>query len=608
MKSNQNSKILFESPPLQQKSLTILLVEDNPGDVVLIREMLKMSGIDFTLKHVSTLKETLVLCAEEVYDVILLDLGLTDSLGLETLKKIQLFNVKSPVVVMTGLDDEDIALESLREGAQDYLVKNRLTSDTILRGIKYGIERKKIQDLLRKNTRQFAILSSTTAAINESEGISQIFKLASRNISMLLDGACTVTIDIADSGNIYTSGTEYIKPWYSQIETVTGLDLNNPILLKNYPKKEIVGMFNDGKVHRITREIKNDPQAGISKVIPGNHAYVIGFMKGDSVYGGALIFIRDIIGPEDISIIEAICNQLSLSLHRRSIEQDLKSSKDKYRKLSKELEKKVKERTRDLESSNYQLNQELIERHMAEEALKKSETRLKEINATKDKFFSIIAHDLKNPFTSLIGSTEILNDNIHRMDTEKVRDLVQILNDSAKSGYEILQNLLDWSRSQTGLLRFNPEKIDLKKLVDSNISDVRLFSEKKGIRIISEIRKSIFVNADKNMMNAILRNLLGNAVKFTQQSGKVTVSAAGRGDEVIITVKDTGIGIPPEKINELFRFDTYYTRLGTNMERGTGLGLKICKEFVEIQGGKLLVESIVRKGSKFIFSVPGREI
>src|SRR5512139_3988968 len=158
---------LYEKHPLEEvslpdKPLSILLVEDNSGDVVIIKELLRSAGISFSLIHVSSLKETLLLCVEREFDVILLDLGLPDSLGLETLRKIQVFNIKSPVVVMTGLDNEDIALESLREGAQDYLVKSRLTPDTIVHGIKYGIVRKKIQGLLRKNARQFSLLSSDT--------------------------------------------------------------------------------------------------------------------------------------------------------------------------------------------------------------------------------------------------------------------------------------------------------------------------------------------------------------------------------------------------------------------------------------------------------------
>jgi signal transduction histidine kinase/PAS domain-containing protein len=243
----------------------------------------------------------------------------------------------------------------------------------------------------------------------------------------------------------------------------------------------------------------------------------------------------------------------------------------------------------------------------SEEALKKSESRLKELNATKDKFFNIIAHDLKNPFTCLIGSTELLSENIRKMGNNEIKELVQILNDSAKGGYEILRNLLDWSRSQTGLLTFSPERIDLKKIIDTNISELRLSSDKKKIRIISEVKKPMYIFADKNMMNSVLRNLLGNAIKFTQKSGTVTINAIAKKNMVSVQVTDTGIGIPEDKLNELFRIDTKYTRPGTDKESGTGLGLKICKEFVEIQGGEIRVESILNTGTKFIFSIPLKE-
>ncbi len=268
---------------------------------------------------------------------------------------------------------------------------------------------------------------------------------------------------------------------------------------------------------------------------------------------------------------------------------------------------KVRERTRDLENSNYLLNQELIERHHAEEALKKSEVRLIELNATKDKFFNIIAHDLKNPFTCLLGSTELLTENVYKLDTEKIRELAHVLNDSAKSGYAILQNLLDWSRSQTGLIKFSPEKINLRNLVDENISELRLFSARKEIDMISEIQNDMYIFTDKNMINTVLRNLLSNAIKFTPRFGTVMIGTIINDTEVTVSVKDTGIGIPEENINELFRIDTKFTRPGTNKEQGTGLGLKLCKEFVEMQGGKIWVKSTVNKGSEFIFSIPLQE-
>ena len=246
----------------------------------------------------------------------------------------------------------------------------------------------------------------------------------------------------------------------------------------------------------------------------------------------------------------------------------------------------AKERTKDLEVANLQL---------------------KELNATKDKFFNIVAHDLKNPFTSLIGSSELLFRNIEHLDNEKIKTLALILNDASKSGYAILQNLLDWSRSQTGLLKFNPENINLRNLIDEHILNLEQISSNKEIRIISEVKDDLFIYGDKNMIKTILRNLLSNAVKYSYRSGKVIVSATANGHEVIISVKDTGIGIPKENINKIFRIDAKYSVPGTENEQGTGLGLKLCKEFVEKQGGRIWVESIENKGSEFKFSIPIKE-
>jgi PAS domain S-box-containing protein len=270
----------------------------------------------------------------------------------------------------------------------------------------------------------------------------------------------------------------------------------------------------------------------------------------------------------------------------------------------KRAEQKVKERTRELELANARLNQELNDRIIAEEALQKSEEKLKELNATKDKFFNIVSHDLKNPFTSLIGASELLYQNINKMDNEQIKALALILNDTSKSGYSILQNLLDWSRSQAGLLKINPEKINLRELIDEHIFNLDRISANKDIKILSKIKKDIFVIADKNMLKTIFRNLLSNAIKYSYRNGKVVVDAVTMDGKLIITVKDHGIGIPEENIEKIFRIDAKYSIPGTENEQGTGLGLKLCKEFVEKQNGIIWVESIENQGSEFKFSIP----
>jgi PAS domain S-box-containing protein len=236
--------------------------------------------------------------------------------------------------------------------------------------------------------------------------------------------------------------------------------------------------------------------------------------------------------------------------------------------------------------------------------IKENETKLKELIATKDKFFNIVAHDLKNPFTSLLGSSELLYENINDLDTKNIHDLALILHDSAKSGYAILLNLLDWSRSQTGLLKINSEKLNLRILIDENICALQLPATNKQIEIYNEVNEDIYVFADKNMINTILRNLLNNALKFTYKSGKVIVNKEIYGHEVIVSVKDNGIGIPEDKIDSLFHIEVKNSMPGTENELGTGLGLKLSKEFVEKLGGRIWVESSSNQGSEFRFTIP----
>jgi signal transduction histidine kinase len=193
------------------------------------------------------------------------------------------------------------------------------------------------------------------------------------------------------------------------------------------------------------------------------------------------------------------------------------------------------------------------------------------------------------------------------MTTENVKKLALILNDSAKGGYAILQNLLDWSRSQTGILRFYPEMVNLRSIIDENIENLYLQTSNKEIKLRSALKTDLFIMADKNMINTVLRNLLSNAVKFTHKTGKVTIKVNEQTDEVILNVCDTGIGMPKDKIDGLFILENSLSMPGTEKEKGTGLGLKLCKEFTEIMGGRIWVESEQGKGSIFSFTIPKRK-
>ncbi len=610
----EHRKKAYAETTFMRPSLNILLVEDNPGDVEIIKDLIRSSGIDFTITHVSTLRETLICCIDNVYDVILLDLGLPDSEGMEALKKLNVFKIVPPIVILTGLDNEDVALSSLREGAQDYLVKSRMSSDKILKSIQYGIERKKLQNLQAKIAHQFSVLSRTTTELNECEDISVMYTIICESINLLLENANAMSVEYIHRMAFRASNFGFLDPWLDRLNKILGIDLRDHVFHIEYQKKEIIELFSNGNLKEIQGGIfeilgesvsKNDCLE-LEKVIGVGYLYAIGFFRNRNFYGGAIITTPARIGNDDIKIIETLCSQVSLSLYRRLIEKNLRLSEIRVKKLNEELEQKVRERTEELESANIKLTKELKERNIAEEALKKSETKLIELNATKDKFFNIVAHDLKNPFTSLLGSTELLYENIDIMGVESIRKLAQVLNDSAKSGYAILLNLLDWSRSQTGLIRFNPVRINLRKLIDDNIDDLKLYIINKSITLESDVKEDIFIISDENMINTILRNLLSNAVKFTHRYGNVKIKLVDTGNEVIISVKDNGIGISPENIQNLFRIDSKYSMPGTEKEQGTGLGLKLSKEFVEKLNGRIWVVSTEMTGSEFFFSIPIR--
>jgi two-component system, sensor histidine kinase and response regulator len=231
--------------------------------------------------------------------------------------------------------------------------------------------------------------------------------------------------------------------------------------------------------------------------------------------------------------------------------------------------------------------------------------KLEELNATKDKFFSIISHDLKNPFNSLLGLSRLLKSNIDKYSREELMEKLNAIEESSKRGYELLDNLLEWSMAQTGKIQFTPENLKLKKVVDDCLCVIENQLANKKIIIQSEFTDDFEVKADYNMLKIILRNLITNAVKYSHQDSTVTIKAEEMDKGTVeISIIDNGVGIPQEEIHKLFRIDTKYTTPGTSNESGTGLGLLLCREFVEKHGGKIWVESKLDFGSIFKFSLP----
>ena len=235
---------------------------------------------------------------------------------------------------------------------------------------------------------------------------------------------------------------------------------------------------------------------------------------------------------------------------------------------------------------------------------KNNELSLIELNATKDKFFSIIAHDLRSPFTSIIGFSEYLVEQVKENDYEKVAEFADIILQSSNSAMALLSNLMVWSQLQSGRMVFNPESFDIATLIREVTLLLKGLSEQKSIIIENILPTHAFVLADKEMISTILRNLISNALKFTQTGGRISISTVSKNKELIVTVSDNGVGISKDRIDKLFNMVESSSTPGTQKEKGTGLGLILCKEFIEKNKGKIWVESEVGIGSSFCFSLP----
>jgi len=241
----------------------------------------------------------------------------------------------------------------------------------------------------------------------------------------------------------------------------------------------------------------------------------------------------------------------------------------------------------------------------------RAEEELRQLNATKDKFFSIVAHDLKNPFNAIIGFSELIVNNIDEYTKEQIESFVNVINNSSQKGYVLLENLLEWSRSQSGKTKIKPENFEITELVYENYDLIKEKASQKDIKIEMDCKNKHSIYADKNMINTVIRNLLSNALKFTNKNGKITIKTETienlkQKDKNCLKVEiaDTGIGIKTEDIDKIFDIEYSISTKGTNSEKGTGLGLVLCKDFIEKNDGRIWAVSELEKGSSFIFTLP----
>ncbi len=274
------------------------------------------------------------------------------------------------------------------------------------------------------------------------------------------------------------------------------------------------------------------------------------------------------------------------------------------RNLNANLEVQVGYRTEQLRAINNALTDEVAERRHIEENLVVANSQLKALNDAKDKFLSIIAHDLRSPISTTIGFSDLLIADLHSFDSVKLMEVLKIINAQSESTLSLLDNLLSWARSQAGQISYEPEKNLLSEIILDIIQPLNSAASLKDISIKNLLTDKVEIYADQNMLKTVLRNLISNSIKFTNQGGKIIISGQMKKDNFEISILDNGVGMSKETQEKLFGTDLNFTTRGTADEKGSGLGLILCKDFVEKHGGKIWVESEPGKGSNFKVLLP----
>ena len=281
---------------------------------------------------------------------------------------------------------------------------------------------------------------------------------------------------------------------------------------------------------------------------------------------------------------------------------------EKHQKTLEETSKKFRIRTIELFGKMTDLKKAKKTISLQNDELEKQREQLRELNASKDKFFSIIAHDLRNPIAGFLNLTDVLSTNFDIFSESENKDFITVINQASKQLYNLLENLLQWSRSQTGSINYEPKYISIKKMINETIDALMINIENKQLKINIKVDDKTIAYVDENMITTVIRNLISNAIKFSPPKESINVRCTQQDEFIVLSVTDNGVGIKKEDQNKLFRIDKHITTPGTANEQGSGLGLILCNEFVEKNGGKIWVESEINKGSSFIFTIPRKAI
>ena len=542
---------------MRSAPINVLLIEDNLGDARLLRELLQETGSSqFELVHAERFSQAMTRLSERRFDVVLLDLSLPDAHGLDTISRLGSQAEGTPIVILTGLNDEQIAIRALQQGAQDYLVKGQADGPLLARALRYAIQRHKAEESLKARNRELMVLRKISETI-----------LASLDLNSVLEHILEQAIFIGsfDLGNI-------------RLLESNG-DTLQVAVVRGYRNPENVAR------HRAISRTKESAQSSHFKdqifqrpCVEEDVQSCVGLrtLKGEGVESFVQVPVRadgEVLGiiqlasrtarkfkNEEVCLWETIGNHMGLAVQRAQLYEETK-------RQARELEK----------ASKLQAD-----------------------------FSAMIAHDLRSPLMNITGVAELMMEGMFGSVSEEQKKWLLRIQANSHNLVDLVSDFLDVSKLESGYVDVNREAVNLTELIQRSVENYRILALDKRISITGSVDSSLVsIDADPRRLDQVLGNLISNAMKFTEDGGEIEVGAAPADAAwVQVWVRDSGEGIPADELGQLFEKYRQGNNVKNSKYKGTGLGLVICKMIVEAHGGKIRVDSQEGKGSTFSFSLP----
>ncbi|HWP24109.1 MAG TPA: ATP-binding protein [Candidatus Binatia bacterium] len=534
--------------------MRVLLVEDSEDDALIIRESLPEAT--FEIEWAERFAAALERLAKSHFDAVLLDLSLPDAYGLDTICRMQSQAARVPIVVLTGLDDEETALKAVERGAQDFLIKGQVNGPLLARSLRYAVQRHRAEEALKERNRELLVLRRISEVI-----------LGSLDLNFVLGQILEQAIQ---SGSFDLGNIRLLDSTGETLEVAVARGYRDPQNILSHRKISRTAEatrsshFGQALFERPFFEEDVSASAGLRTFKKeGVRSFVGVPVRAENEVLGILQLASRTprrFRPEELRLWETLGNQMGIAVQRARLYEET-------RRQARELER---------------------------------------ANQLQADFSAMIAHDLRSPLVNILGVVEVMMQGVFGAVTEEQSKWLGRLQANARGLVDLIGDFLDLSKLESGYIDLQRQRVALGEIIERSIENFRLIAANRKISLRGTVDSALPpVDADPRRLDQVLNNLISNAIKFTPEGGEVEVAAASAGhDQARLSVRDNGEGIAPEEIGQIFEKYRQGGNVRQAKEKGTGLGLVICKMIVEAHGGRIWAESEPGRGSVFYVSLP----